>query len=95
MNYHVKIFYLDGKDVSVILRKEDVNKFLACVKTNQPFWDDKLEGAFFSPTDHIRYVQVQGKSLEGAESEPIASDIKADGSESAERKDVAAPSPSK
>lgn len=84
MNYHVKLFYMDGKDVSVILRKEDVSKFLACIKTDQPFWDEHHEGAFFSPIRHIRYVQIQAQNMEGAQGEQEPSDIKTDGCESGE-----------
>ena len=84
MNYQVRIFYLDGKDLSVMLRKSDVNRFLACVKNNEAFWDEKQEGAFYSPSSQIRYVQAEEKPLEREPIEEIQSDIDAPGCKKSE-----------
>lgn len=72
MEYEVKIFYLDTKNVSVTIDKSDIDKFMNCIKSNTPFWDSQLTGAFFTPTRQVRYVQVREKKDEVVEKEVIA-----------------------
>lgn len=58
MNFLIKIFYMDGKDVSVILEKDDVPRFIEAAKKGEAFWDKKQEGGFWASTQNVRYMNI-------------------------------------
>lgn len=49
---------MDGKDVSVILEKDDVPRFIEAAKKGEAFWDKKQEGGFWASTQNVRYMNI-------------------------------------
>lgn len=64
MNYLIKIFYMDGKDVSVILEKDDVPRFIEAAKKGEAFWDKKQEGGFWASPHNVRYMNFYKRPQE-------------------------------
>ena len=59
MQYAVKIIYLDGKDVSVLLEEKQVPDFLEALKKNKPYWEEKREAAFWTAEKQVRFINIQ------------------------------------
>jgi len=58
MQYILKLTYLDGKDVSIILDDKQIPQFLEAFKKDEPFWQKDAESAFFVPQAQVRYVNI-------------------------------------
>ena len=58
MKYLVKIFYLDGKEVNVVLEGSRVETFLKSAKENEPYWEENKEAAFWTPENQVRYITI-------------------------------------
>lgn len=57
--FTLKLFYLDGKDVSVILPEAEVPKFLESHKKDLPYWaEGAQDSAFYAPSSQVRYITI-------------------------------------
>lgn len=59
MNYSVRLVYMDGEDVNVILPVSDIPKLLEAIKKDEPFWSEDESRAFCTSPDKIRYYNIQ------------------------------------
>jgi len=58
MQYILKLTYLDGKDVSIILDDKQIPVFLEKFNNNEPYWQENAESAFMVLKDLVRYVNI-------------------------------------
>ena len=77
MNFTVKIVYMDGKDINVLLPQDKAEEFLTCIKSGAAFWEEKQKQAFWTNLENIRYLQVlpagdENGSVESNQSEGIS-----------------------
>jgi hypothetical protein len=83
MKYILKMFYADGKDVTVILEEHEISVFLEKVNKNEPYWTNNNETAFWTPSTQVRYVNIykQKEENEGQEAKSDKADEGAAGKE--------------
>lgn len=58
MNYIVRLTYMDGKDVNVILPEAEIPKFLEKLQKNEPYWAPNNETAFWTSNDQVRFTSI-------------------------------------
>jgi len=90
MNFIVRIYYRDDKDVQVILTDKEVKEFIKCVRNGEAFWTENEKSAFWTPQEALRYINViefdESKQQEPKESILKAEEVKEN---IEEKKDVA------
>lgn len=60
-NWIIKLTYKDGKEMNVVLPKEEVNKFLDAYKNKKDYWaPESVDGGFMTKFDEARAI-VWGK----------------------------------
>lgn len=59
MQYQVTVYYMDDKSSAIIIDREDVKKFMQCVKSDEPFFGTDDEIAFYTPLQQIRSLTMQ------------------------------------
>ena len=64
MNYLIKLFFMDGKDMDISVPVENINMFLNAIGKNNLYFDDIKEIGIWIPIDRIRYFIIK-KSTNG------------------------------
>lgn len=71
MSHKINFTYMDGKDITVYLKNEEVKKFMESIGKSEVYFDDVSGKGMWIPIDRIRYFQVERESDSGAPSSRV------------------------
>lgn len=57
-HYKVNFIYLDGKDMSVLIKKENLNQFFVDLRLEGCYWNADKTQAFYTDLEKVRVAQV-------------------------------------
>jgi len=59
MSHKVHFVYMDGKDLTVFLKDNEVKRFMESIGKSEVYFDDEAGKGMWIPIDRIRYFQVE------------------------------------
>ena len=57
MQYMLRVHFVDGKDLAIVLEKKGINSFIGCISNNEPYWTKENNSCIGIPVNCIKYYQ--------------------------------------